>query len=413
MAKLQPFRAYRPAPGLEEKIASPPYDVLNSKEARNLVEGNPLSFLHIIKPEVDLPEDIDLHDDLVYRTAKENLENFVKRGHLIRENSPALYLYRQVMGDHKQIGLVAGASVSEYENDLIKKHEFTRKEKEDDRTRHVDVVNANAGPVFLTYRCEPDIDREVARISAGEPVYDFTSPDGIGHTVWVVSDPAEIERLTSLFAGVPELYVADGHHRSASAARVGTMRRNEDSDPTGEKVYDYFLTVLFPHNQLKIMDYNRVVKDLNGLSEAAFMDQVSQQFHLKISKERKPAASNSFGMYLAGTWYQITAKPGTFPVNDPVNSLDVAILQNNLLHPILGIGDPRIDTRIDFVGGIRGMDELEKRVDNGEAVAFSLFPTSIEQLMAIADAGEVMPPKSTWFEPKLRSGLIVRSLADV
>jgi len=398
---------------MEEKIASPPYDVLNSEEARKMAAGNPCSFLHVIKPEIDLPEGIDLYSDKVYATARANFDRMRRENWLVREDVPAFYLYRQIMNGHSQVGIVAGASVREYETDRIKKHEFTRRKKEDDRTRHVDAVNANAGPVFLTYRARSAIDARVDVLLETDPLYDFTAPDGIRHTVWVVSDEDDIREIQSLFDAVPEMYVADGHHRSASAARVGTERRKADPDPTGEKVYDYFLAVLFPHNQLAIMDYNRVVKDLNGLSKDAFLERIGDAFHVAPSDSRKPDRPNTFGMYLDGRWYILTAKPGTFPENDPVDSLDVAILQNNLLHPILGIGDPRTDERIDFIGGIRGMDELERRVNSGEAVAFAMYPTRIEQLMAIADAGKVMPPKSTWFEPKLRSGLIVRSLENI
>jgi len=413
MSKIQAFRAYRPASGMEEKVASPPYDVMNSAEARKMAEGNPESFLHVIKPEIDLPENVDLYSDLVYATARANFVKMIDNGFLIREEVPSLYLYKQIMNGHSQVGIVVGASVKEYEQNLIKKHEFTRKKKEDDRTRHVAEVNANAGPVFLTYRSQAEIDAKVNEIMLTDPIYDFTAPDGVQHTVWVVSDVDDIKEFEKLFSAVPELYVADGHHRSASAARVGSDRRAVDSNPDGEKVYDYFLAVLFPHDQLAIMDYNRVVKDLNGLSKEEFLNKISEKFHVEPSSDRKPSAANMFGMYIDHQWYQLTAKPGSFPENDPVESLDVAVLQNNLLHPILAIGDPRVDERIDFIGGIRGMDELENRVNNGEAVAFSLFPTSIEQLMAIADADKVMPPKSTWFEPKLRSGLLVRSLEDI
>jgi uncharacterized protein (DUF1015 family) len=413
MAKLQAFRAYRPQPGLEDKIASPPYDVLNSAEARVMAEGNQYSFLHVVKPEIDLPEDVHLYDDRVYAKARDNFERMIRNKWLVREEVPSLYLYRQIMDGHSQAGLVAGASVWEYQNDLIKKHEFTRKNKEDDRTRHVNDVNANAGPVFLTYRAQKNIDQKIENLMETDPLYNFAAPDGIQHTVWVVCADDDIRELMQMFKNVPELYVADGHHRSASAARVGDERRKKDLDPTGEKVYDYFLAVLFPHNQLTIMDYNRVVRDLNGLDTKTFLENIATPFHVEHSSERKPSEPNTFGMYLDGEWYRLTAKPGTFNADDPVDSLDVSILQNNLLNPVLGIGDPRSDERIDFVGGIRGMDELERRVNQGEAVAFSLFPTSIEQLMAIADAGKVMPPKSTWFEPKLRSGLIARTLKDI
>ncbi|MBN1550062.1 DUF1015 domain-containing protein [bacterium] len=413
MAKLQPFRAYRPVLGLESKIASPPYDVINSKEARIMAAGNQHSFLHVVKPEIDLDESIDTHDERVYAKARENFQNFITEGFLIREEIPSLYLYRLVMGEHWQIGLVAGVSVLEYETDKIKKHELTRKDKEDDRTRHVDVVNANAGPVFLTYRSQPEIDAKIACLCQNIPIYDFTANDGIKHTIWVISHPYDLDEIRHLFTQVPDLYVADGHHRSASAARVGAARRAIDPSPSGEKVYDYFLAVLFPHDQLAILDYNRVVKDLNGLSREAFLKAVSRNFIVAPASQPKPEQPNMFGMYLPGQWYRLQTKPGTFPSNDPVKSLDVSILQDNLLAPVLGIHDPRTDTRIDFVGGIRGTNELEQRVNDGEAVAFAMFPTSIDQLMSIADAGKVMPPKSTWFEPKLRSGLIVRSLEDI
>ncbi|MCD4652686.1 DUF1015 family protein [bacterium] len=413
MSKIQAFRAYRPAPGLEEKVASPPYDVMNSAEARKMTEGKPHSFLHVIKPEIDLPENIDLYSDQVYATARANFVKMIDNSWLVREEVPALYLYRQIMNGHSQIGIVAGASVKEYENNLIKKHEFTRKKKEDDRTRHVAEVNANAGPVFLTYRSQAAIDAKVAEIIQTDPLYNFTASDGVQHAVWVVSDSTDIQEFEQLFATVPVMYVADGHHRSASAARVGSDRRKLDTNPNSEKVYDYFLAVLFPHDQLVIMDYNRVVKDLNGLSKNEFLKNISEKFHVEQTAKRKPDAANSFGMFLDDQWYKLTAIPGSFPAADPVESLDVAILQKNLLNPILAIGDPRVDERIDFIGGIRGMDELERRVNEGEAVAFAMFPTSVDQLMAIADANQVMPPKSTWFEPKLRSGLIVRSLENI
>ncbi|MBN1356591.1 DUF1015 domain-containing protein [bacterium] len=413
MARVQPFRAYRPAPGLESQIASPPYDVLDSREARKLAAGNPKSFLHVIKPEIDLPEDIDPHDDRVYETGRANLQRFIRSGYLIREPAPSLYIYRQTMNQHVQTGLVGGASVLEYETDRIKKHEFTRKDKEDDRTRHVETVNANTGPVFLTYRALDRIDSKMSEIAGNRPTYDFTASDGVRHTVWVVSRPEDIRELSVLVEDIPLLYVADGHHRSASAARVGKTRRERDPEPTGEKVYDFFLAVLFPHNQLRIMDYNRVVKDLNHLTEMEYLDRVSARFNIVRTDQPVPPEAGTFGMFLSGSWYRLTVKPGTRFQTDPVGNLDVSILQSNLLGPILGIGDPRTDKRIDFVGGIRGIKELERRVREGDAVAFALHPTSIEQLMSIADAGTVMPPKSTWFEPKLRSGLVVRSLEDI
>ena len=413
MARIEPFRAWRPDPRYAEKVASPPYDVLSSDEARRMAADNPLSFLHVVKPEIDLPEGTDLYAPEVYATGAENLRRLIRDGILLREERPAYYLYRQRMGDHVQTGLVAGASVDEYEADLIKKHEHTRRVKEDDRTRHVEALGANTGPVFLAYKAREEIDRLVDRLTAGEPAYDFTASDGIRHTLWVVDDPAHVEELKAAFARVPEMYVADGHHRSAAAVRVREARRAANPNHTGDEPYNFFLSVIFPHDQLQILDYNRVVRDLAGRTKEAFLDEISGSFRVEPTDSPRPERPHEFGMYLDGSWYRLTALSGTWPEDDPVRSLDVAILQDNLLAPVLGIGDPRSDERIDFVGGIRGLGELERRVDGGEwAVAFALYPTSIEQLFAVADAGKVMPPKSTWFEPKLRSGLIVRPLDD-
>ena len=412
MSQIRPFRAWRPRPELASQVASPPYDVMNSEEARAMAEGNPLSFLHVVKPEIDLDPGVDVHSDAVYAKGAENLRKLMDEGALQREGKPCFYVYQQRMGEHVQAGLVAGASVDEYESGLIKKHEFTRPDKEDDRTRHVNALDANTGPVFLTYAARPEIDALVDEIRARQPEYDFTSEDGIGHTLWVVSDDAEIARLAELFAAVPALYVADGHHRSASATRVRAARRDANPAHTGEEGYNYFLTVIFPDDQMKILAYNRVVRDLNGLGDKELLEKIGERFEIAEAAEAAPEAPQSFGMYLGGKWHRLTAKPGSFPADDPVGSLDCAILQNNLLAPILGIGDPRTDRRIDFVGGIRGTGELEKRCAEGWAVAFALFPTSIHQLMTVADAGVVMPPKSTWFEPKLRSGLIVRPLDE-
>lgn len=412
MAKIKPFPAYRPAQGLAEQIASPPYDVLNSAEARTMAEGNPLSFLHVVKPEIDLDPSLNPYDAKVYLKGKENLTNLITAKALIRDPKPCFYIYSQQINTHRQIGLVVGASVAEYNQDLIKKHELTRKDKEDDRTRHVETLNANTGPVFLTYRARKEIDTLIADLIKDTPVYDFEAPDGVRHSVWVISDAMTIELLETLFAAVPTLYVADGHHRSASAARVGTVRRNQDPNPTGNKVYDYFLAVLFPHNQLRILDYNRVVKDLNGLTRQQFLDRIALTFTVEPTTLPQPQQPTTFGLYLPGQWYRLSVEPGTYPTNDPVASLDVSILQDNLLAPVLGILDQRTDKRIDFIGGSRGMAELEARVKQGFAAAFSLYPTTIQQLIAIADAGKIMPPKSTWFEPKLRSGLIVRMLTD-
>ncbi len=412
MSKIRPFRAWRPRPEIAERVASPPYDVLSSSEAREMAAGSEVSFLHVIKPEIDLDPGIDPHDPLVYETGGSNLRRLIDEGVLVREDQPCFYVYQQKMGDHVQAGLVAGASVDEYEADLIKKHEFTRPDKEDDRTRHVSALNANTGPVFLTYSSVEAIDRLVDAIRTRQPEYDFVSPDGIGHTLWVVSDEAEIRQLSEAFATIGHLYVADGHHRSASATRVRAMRRDANPSHTGDEEYNYFLSVIFPHDQMKILAYNRVVLDLGNLSPDAFLEKIEEHFAITPAEVAEPDAPKRFGLYLGGQWYRLEAKEGSYPAEDPVASLDCAILQNNLLAPILGIKDPRTDKRIDFVGGIRGTRELEKRCAEGAAAAFALYPTSIEQLMSVADAGKVMPPKSTWFEPKLRSGLIVRPLSE-
>jgi len=412
MARVEPFRAWRPRPDLCADVASPPYDVLSSAEAREMAAGRPLSFLHVVKPEIDLEPGVDLYSDEVYAKGAENLRRLIDDGVLIREEVPALYLYRQRMGDHVQTGLVAGASVDEYEADLIKKHEHTRRIKEDDRTRHVDALDANTGPVFLTYRARPEIDALVDRLTTLEPVYDFTAPDGIQHVVWVVAEPTDRAALVAAFRNVPELYVADGHHRSAAAVRIRALRREANPNHTGEEPYNFFLSVIFPDNQMKILDYNRVIRDLGGLDRETFLAKVGEAFDVAEAEDGRPDGPRSFGMYLDGRWYRLRAQDDSVPADDPVKGLDVAILQDNLLAPVLGIGDPRSDERIDFVGGIRGLGELERKVDSGEwAVAFALHPTSIDQLFAVADAGLVMPPKSTWFEPKLRSGLIVRPLS--
>jgi uncharacterized protein (DUF1015 family) len=365
-----------------------------------------------VKPEIDLEPGVDLYSPEVYAKGAENLNRLIADGVLVQDPEPCYYAYQQIMGDHRQVGLVAGASVAEYDRDLIKKHEHTRRVKEDDRTRHVDSLNANTGPVFLTYRRREAIDAVIDEVRAGRPDVDFTAPDGIRHTLWVIRGAAQVEAIRAEFAQVDALYVADGHHRSASASNVAADRRKKNPDHTGEEEYNFFLSVIFPDNQMKILDYNRVVMDLNGLGPDELLAAVSEKFSVEPTEDPKPTVQKTFGMFLNGRWYRLSAKEGSFPADDPVNSLDVAILQSNLLSPVLGIGDPRTDERIDFVGGIRGLKELERRVAAGAAVAFALFPTSIEQLMAIADAGEVMPPKSTWFEPKLRSGLIVRPLGD-
>jgi uncharacterized protein (DUF1015 family) len=409
MADIRPFRALRPRPELAEKVAAPPYDVISSEEARAMAAGNEFSFLHVNKPEIDLPREIDHYDDRVYAQGVTNLRRFIAEGILFRETAPRLYVYRQRMGDHVQDGVVAACSCEEYAKGLIKRHEHTRKDKEDDRTRLVHEQNANAEPVFFTYRQVDAIDSLIATVTATIPLYNFTSDDGIGHTVWVI--PAELERfLIGLFASVPALYVADGHHRTASAARVGLERKAANPHHRGDEPYNYFMAVIFPHNQLKIMDYNRVVKDLAGFSANKLLMMISEKFIITPDAPPRPEKPDQFGMFLEGRWYRLEAIPGSYPADDPVRSLDVSILQENLLAPLLNIRDPRTDKRIDFVGGIRGLGELERRVKEGAAVAFALHPTSLNQLMAVADSGEVMPPKSTWFEPKLRSGLLVRTL---
>jgi uncharacterized protein (DUF1015 family) len=408
MSLIQPFRAYRPKAELAARVASVPYDVVNTAEARQLAAGNPYSFLHVCRPEIDLPEGIDEHEDRVYAMGAANLKKFIADGILARESEPSLYVYQQRMGEHVQAGLVALCSVREYEENRIKKHEFTRRDKEDDRTRHVSEQNANAEPVFLTYRAHAEVDAIVDDVTATPPLYDVTTPDEIVHIVWRISDPAMIARLIELFGGVEALYIADGHHRTASAVRYAQACLARNPHPAGDEPYESFMAVLFPHNQLKILDYNRVVKDLNGLPPSQLIAKITAKFEVRLAETRQPSQPASFGMYLQGNWYTLKARAGSYPADDPIKRLDVSILQDNLLAPLLGIHDPRTDKRIDFVGGIRGMDELERRVREGYAVAFALYPTSLDQLIDVADAGQVMPPKSTWFEPKLRSGLLVR-----
>lgn len=412
MAKIKPFKGLRPASDKIKEVASPPYDVLNSQEAREQVQGKPHSFLHVVKPEVDLPEDIDLYDEKVYLKGKENLQKLINEKVMIQDDKPCYYLYKLVMGNVEEVGLVAGASIEDYENDVIKKHEYTRANKEADRIKHVDTLNANTGPVFLTYKARKDMNEITEKIMQQDPVYSFAADDDVHHTFWKICNEKDIKKISEIFTDIDYLYVADGHHRSASGTKVAQKRRAANPNHTGEEEYNYFLSVIFPHDQLYIMDYNRVVKDLNGLGKAEYLQKVKEKFNVaEIGKEPyKPSSKHNFGMYLDGSWYKLTTKPGSYDETDPVAALDVAILQNNLLHPILAIGDPRKDERIDFVGGIRGLTHLAKRVDEGEAVAFSMHPTSIEELMNIADHGKVMPPKSTWFEPKLRSGMIVHLL---
>jgi len=404
MVTIAPFKALRPEAQLAKQVASRPYDVLNSKEAKVEAQGNPASFLHITKSEIDLPETTDIHSQEVYLKAKENLDAFASRNILFRESKPCYYIYQLIMNGKSQTGLVCGSSVDDYENDLIKKHEFTRPEKEQDRINHIKTTGAQTGNVFLAYKNVAAIDTLISDWKKDRsPVYDFIADDGIQHSVWTINDAKTIERITELFKNqVPVTYIADGHHRAASAAKV----RKALGDLAAEGA-DYFLTTLFPSDQLHIMDYNRVIKDLNGLSEEEFLQQVKNNFLVeKINEALAPATLHQFGMYLNHQWYKLTAKENTF-TTDPIGILDITILSNNLLEPVLGIQDQRTDKRIDFVGGIRGLSELEKRVNSGEmAVAFSLHPVTIQQLFDIADSGNVMPPKSTWFEPKLRDGLL-------
>ena len=414
MPVIKPFKAFRPQPELVTKVASPPYDVLNSEEARQLVKDNPYSFLHVNKAEIDLDSSVDHYDQRVYAKASENLNKLIKEKVYLQDKQEKIYIYRQIMEGRAQIGLVVCVSIDDYLEGKIKKHENTREDKEKDRMNHIDFTNANTGPVFFTYKAKDEIKQIVNRWTKEEnPVYDFTSEDGITHTCWVINDKSTIQQLVESFAGINYLYIADGHHRAAAGTKVGLKRREQLKNYTGKEEFNYFLSVLFPHDELYIMDYNRVVTDLAGSSEEEFIQKISEKFSIEKYREEgsyRAEARHTFGMYLDNCWYKLTAKPGTFDEDDVVDSLDVSILQNNLLTPILGIKDPRTDQRIEFIGGIRGLEELEKRVKAGMKVAFSLYPTSIEELMKVADAEKLMPPKSTWFEPKLRSGIFIHKL---
>lgn len=405
---ILPFAGLRPAAGRAADVAAPPYDVLNTEEARALAASREWSFLHVSKPEIDLPPGTDPYDPAVYEKGRENFERMIAEGVLARDSADCFYLYRLTMGDHTQTGLVAAASVAAYDENRILKHEFTRPDKEDDRVRHVDALNAQTGPVFLTYRHSEAVDRMVSEITAGEGEVDFTSADGIRHALWLVKEPERVQALSTAFNAMEYLYIADGHHRSAAASRVAGMRAAANQGHSGREAYNYFLSVIFPDNQTRIFDYNRVLKDLNGLSPEAFLESVRRSFKVEeAGGPVKPAATQQFGMYLDGRWYRLEVNDELVPAGDPVGRLDVSLLADNLIEPILGISDQRRDKRIDFVGGIRGLKELERRVDSGEMmVAFSFFPTSLDALMSVADAGEVMPPKSTWFEPKLADGMV-------
>ena len=403
MATLSPFRALRPPPAIAARVASPPYDVVSTKEARALARGNADSYLRVSRPEIDLPEGTDEHADAVYEQGRLNLAELVRRGVLVPDPEPRLYVYAQRMGDHRQTGLVACAAVEEYDRDVIKKHEKTRADKEDDRVRHIDTLSAHDEPVFLTYRAVAEIDRAVEDVKRAAPTYDLVTPDGVGHQLWVVP-PEAGQRIEALFRSVPALYVADGHHRSAAASRVHARRRGQPGE------HGAFLAVVFPHDQMQILAYNRLVRDPKGRSPDALLGALREVVDLEPAGSPRPDAPLSFGVFVGGRWWRAKVRPGSFDARDPVASLDCSILQDLLLAPLFGIHDPRTSKDVDFVGGIRGPEELERRVkEEGWSLALHLFPTRIEQLIAVSDAGKLMPPKSTWFEPKLRSGLFVHA----
>jgi len=407
MPLIRPFAALRPAPKYVDAVIAPPYDVLNSAEARQQAEGRDESFLHISKPEIDLAPDIDPFSDVVYATGLAHFLRMIKSGVLKQDEKSQYYLYGLSTKNIEQIGLVAVANVEDYKSNRIRKHELTRPDKEDDRTRQINTLNAQTGPVLLTYKHDATLDELIKKLTAQPPVFDVTADDKVTHKLWCVEGEAHVQLITEIFDNMDYLYIADGHHRSAAASRVADLRRAENPNHTGDESYNYFLSVIFPDNQMQILDYNRVVQDLNGLSKTAFLDKFSENFEIKSRLYPvKPQKNGEFGMFLAGQWYQLVINHEKIP-NDPIGRLDVSLLTNNVLNPILGITDLRRDKRIDFVGGIRGLSELEKRVNSGEmAVAFSLYPTSMADLMAVADAGKMMPPKSTWFEPKLADGLV-------
>lgn len=412
MALIRPFRALRPASDLAHLVAAPPYDVMNVEEAREMAQGNPLSFLHISRPEIDLSPELDPHDETVYRKGRENLERFIREKTLIQDAEEKFYIYRQKMGSIVQTGLVACAGVDDYQGGVIKKHEHTRADKEEDRVRHIDLLDANDEPVFYVYRNRPSINAIIEGCAKSDPIYDFTGKDGISHTVWEVADREAVDVLSREFATIETLYVADGHHRSAAASRVRDLRRNANADHTGKEEYNFFLSVVFPDHEMNVMAYNRAVRDLNGHTIAEFINLAGKRFEITpVAEPVNPESRHQFGMYLKGKWYSLSARPSCVDESDAVGRLDVSILQDQLLSPVLGVRNPRTDQRIHFIGGIRGIEELVRLVDGGEyQVAFSLHPTSLEDLMALADADKIMPPKSTWFEPKLRSGLFLHLL---
>ena len=414
MATIKPFKGVRPPKSLVERIVSRPYDVLNSDEARAEAADNDMSLYHIIKPEIDFPVGTDEHDERVYAKAAENFQKFQDNGWLVQDTNEHYYVYAQTMNGRTQYGLCVAAAVSDYMTGNIKKHELTRRDKEEDRMKHVRVNNANIEPVFFAYPHNDELDAIVAQITRRDPEYDFVTADGFGHHFWVIDDKATIERITQLFATMPAMYIADGHHRSAAAALVGNEKRLQNPNHRGDEEYNYFLAVCFPDNQLTIIDYNRVVKDLNGLTDNEFLAKIAEHFDIedKGTDIYKPARLHNFALYLGGHWYSLTAHPDTYDDHDPIGVLDVTVSSNLILDKILGIKDLRSDKRIDFVGGIRGLGELQRRVDSGEMrMALALYPVSMQQIIDIADSGNIMPPKTTWFEPKLRSGLIIHKLS--
>ncbi|KZL88443.1 DUF1015 domain-containing protein [Clostridium magnum] len=414
MAVLKPFKAIRPREDVADKVAALPYDVMNSEEAREMAKDNQYSFLHVDKAEIDLPTDTDHYDKKVYDKARDNLYNMINENIFVQDNKKCLYIYKLTMNNRAQVGIVGCTSIDDYINNKIKKHEFTRVEKERDRINHVDTCDANTGPIFLTYRYNSELSDIIKLWMQKDPIYNFKAEDDIEHVAWIIDDEHTIDNICNIFSNIDSLYIADGHHRTASAVKVGLKRREENPNYNGEEEFNFFLSVLFPDADLQIIDYNRVVKDLNGLSTEEYMLKVAEKFDISLYEGKdqyKPSCENTYGMYLGGKWYKLTAKEGTYDPNNPVDKLDVSILQNNLLKPILGIEDPRTDDRIDFIGGIRGLKEIERRVEQEPmGVGFSMYPTTVQELMSIADAGEVMPPKSTWFEPKLRSGLFIHKL---
>lgn len=415
MARVKPFKGVRPPRELVEEVASRPYDVLNSEEARKEAEGNEKSLYHIIKPEIDFAPGFDEHDPAVYDKAVENFHKFQEKGWLVQDSKECYYIYAQTMDGRTQYGFVVGAWVPDYMEGRIKKHELTRRDKEEDRMKHVRCNNANIEPVFFAFPDNEVLEQVIRQVTAGKPEYDFVAPDGFGHTLWVIDDDALIKTITEEFAKIPNLYIADGHHRSAAAALVGNEKAKNNPNHTGNEEYNYFMAVAFPASHLKIIDYNRVVKDLNGLTPVQFLDKLKENFDVeeKGTEIYHPAGLHNFALYLDGKWYSLTAKPGTFNDNDPIGVLDVTVSSDLILRDILNITDLRSDKRIDFVGGIRGLEELKRRVDSGEmAMALALYPVTMDQLINIADTGNIMPPKTTWFEPKLRSGLVIHKLDD-